>query len=165
MSILERLKSKPERVKSNIALVGAILFTAGVGAVWTSTLPVRFATLGESLQVGIENTATAKNALTDLVTETQETTTPENVPMITEDSLQPSIIKESALEKLAEERFDPATATATPPSSEEDPIRMIPALEATSTSPSFGSATSTPSKAPVSGPRPILIGTTTKPTP
>jgi hypothetical protein len=167
MSMLDGLKSKPERVKSNIALVGAIVCTASVGAVWTSTLPVRFAALGESLQVGIENTATAKNALTDLVTEVEETSAPEDVPTITEDSLQPSLMRESALEKLAEERFEPTAATATKRDAEVV-VTPPPVVVATTTPPvrtpvEPALVTETETLAPK--PRTILIGTTTKPTP
>ncbi len=155
MSFLSNLRSRPDGVKSRIAVLGAILFTGLVGVVWTSTLPVRFATLQNGLEKGVENTATAKNALTDLVAEIEQT------PPLPEDSesfdtaQESFMMEESALDRLAGERFDPTeeaetnseggeTGTATAP--EPAPVTTI-----------------APEQEETSEPRVILIGTTTAP--
>ncbi len=167
MSMLDGIKAKPDRVKSRIALLGAIVFTGAVAVVWTSTLPVRFGSLSQQIQEGIEGTATAKNALTDLVTEIQDTDTPDGMAH-TEHTIESLPASGSALDKLGVERFDPTATTTATGTDEVLTTQPAPQELATSTVPSpspyddqvVKEATSTPLQ-----PRPILIGTTTKPTP
>ena len=60
MGILHEFKQKSSQVKSRYALLGAMVLTLGVGFIWVTTLPARFADIGETVkEVGEGQTAGA----------------------------------------------------------------------------------------------------------
>ncbi len=166
MSFLSNLRAKPEGVKSRIAVISALMVTGVIGVVWTSTLPVRFASLESGIAVGVENSATAKNAITDLVAEMEQIPPPveETEPLDT--STESFFMEESALDRLAGERFDPTEEGETTGMAEETrmetnngQVRETPSVP-TAESPEPTVEEGTPHQEP----RVILIGTTTAPT-
>jgi len=63
MVSLHDLQTKPKSIKARYAIIGACVFTGLIGIVWVSTLPARFASMGDapaSKQVETENTSAFK---------------------------------------------------------------------------------------------------------
>lgn len=165
MSFLSNLRAKPEGVKSRIAVISALMVTGVIGVVWTSTLPVRFASLESGIAVGVENSATAKNAITDLVAEMEQIPPPVEETETLDASTESFFMEESALDRLAGERFDPTEEggagggveeMGTETRVEETPLTTTPPAPETA-------LPKTEEPTPKQEPRVILIGTTTAP--
>lgn len=169
MSLLALLRAKPDKVKSRIAIAGALSITVAIGIVWSSTLSARFSSLSENVEEGAKNTANAKEALTDLVAEVgKNTDTSATEEGTTNDSTSTFELEKSGLDALREERFDPTAVPSTTPEPNEMPSENS-ERKATSTANGVDTPNNVavaPSSTPASStPRMILIGTTTKPTP
>jgi hypothetical protein len=66
MGILHEFKQKSSQVKSRYALLGALVLTLGVGFIWVTTLPARFADIGETVKE-VSESQTAGAGFSDMV--------------------------------------------------------------------------------------------------
>lgn len=87
MGILHEFRQKSSQVKSRYAFFGAIALTLGVGFIWVTTLPARFADIGETVKE-VKESQIAETGFSDMVEKARQQIGTENL-----DSASPEAIE------------------------------------------------------------------------
>lgn len=175
MEMFHELRQKPSHIKSRYAFLGATLITLGIGVIWITTLPARFANIGESVKTTSQN-ANVGGGFTDLVEEARKGMDTLNAETVTEEGVygEGNVVEETggtypqtppATGALSNLNGWEANATVTPPT---EPTLVRGEMNGAGTargeaaagtsSVSFAEPVMTP---PPPTPTVILIGTTT----
>lgn len=63
MEFLERIRKQPQHIRSHFAFGSALGITALIAVIWSTTLPARFATLGDTIEESGVQTASFQSGL------------------------------------------------------------------------------------------------------
>lgn len=166
MSLLERIRSQPEHVRTRYVFLGALLATLVIGGIWSSTVPSRIASLSsvarEGADVAKEGADRVQNAKDNVANVIDSATDESLLQKVEEKQTEDDPVFAGQVNPYDKLRATTSasgadTTTSTPPTvtAKEPPATTT----RVTTEQPFGTTTSTTTSS--QSPRIILIGTTT----